>query len=135
MSGCLYVVSTPIGNLKDITYRAIEVLKESEFILAEDTRETQKLFSYYGINKKLISCFSSNEAKRCEEVFVKINNGAKVSLVASRGTPTISDPGFFLIKSAVEKGIRVVPIPGPVAAIAAVAASGLPADDFIFVGF
>lgn len=135
MTGILYIVSTPIGNLKDITLRAIETLKSVDFILCEDTRETQKLLNHYEIKKDLVSFTSHNEHKKTPQIIEKIKEGKNIALVSTRGTPCISDPGFFLIKSAVENNLKLIPIPGPSAFLTGLVASGFPTDDFIFLGF
>ena len=124
LSPAIYVVSTPIGNLSDITFRAIEVLKKSDYILCEDTRHSLKLLNFYNIKNKLISFHKFNEKKNCDEIFNDIRNGKSISLISDAGTPLISDPGEFLIKSARNLGIQVIPIPGPSATIAAISVSG-----------
>jgi len=134
--GELYVVATPIGNLKDITLRALEVLKEVPVIACEDTRRTLKLLSHYGIEgKKLISYHEHNEREAAERIVNLLKEGLSVALVSDAGTPTISDPGYRLVRRAREKGIKVVPLPGPSAVVAALSASGLPTDRFLFYGF
>lgn len=135
MSGRLYVVSTPIGNLKDITLRALEVLKSVSFIAAEDTRVTRGLLAYFGISKPLVSFFEGNRAKRSEEILRRLQNGEDAALVSSAGTPLLSDPGYFLVQRALAEGLSVSPIPGASSALSALVASGLPCDDFIFLGF
>lgn len=131
----LYVVATPIGNLEDITYRAIRVLKECAVIACEDTRHTRKLLDHYGIATRLVSYHEHNEAARTQELLILIRDGNSVALVSDAGTPLISDPGYRLVSAAVEAGVPVVPIPGPSAAIAALSASGLATDTFRFCGF
>jgi 16S rRNA (cytidine1402-2'-O)-methyltransferase len=133
--GELYIVATPIGNLEDITLRALRVLKEASLIACEDTRQTQKLLNHYGITTRSVSYHAHNESERAEELLRELQNGARVALVSDAGMPGISDPGFRVIALAVERGIAVVPIPGPTAFVAAVAASGLPTDSFRFGGF
>ena len=134
--GELYVVATPIGNLKDITLRALEVLKEVPVIACEDTRRTLKLLSHYGIEgKKLIAYHEHNEREAEERIVNLLKEGLSVALVSDAGTPTISDPGYRLVKRAREEGIKVVPLPGPSAVVAALSASGLPTDRFLFYGF
>ena len=133
--GRLYVVATPIGNLEDITLRALRTLKEAELIACEDTRQTQKLLSHYGISTATISYHEHNEAQRAEELVGKLETGSSVALVSDAGMPGISDPGYRVIALAIERGIPVVPIPGPSAFVAALAASGLPTDSFRFGGF
>jgi 16S rRNA (cytidine1402-2'-O)-methyltransferase len=133
--GTLYVVATPIGNLEDITYRAVRVLKESDLIACEDTRHTAKLLHHYGIEKPTVSYHEHNEAARAEELVTKMEQGLNVAQVSDAGMPGISDPGYRVIKLAIERGVPVVPIPGASAVIAALAASGLPTDSFQFLGF
>ena len=134
LSPAIYVVSTHIGNLSDITFRAIEVLKKSDYILCEDTRHSLKLLNFYNIKNKLISFHKFNEKKNCDEIFNDIRNGKSISLISDAGTPLISDPGEFLIKSARNLGIQVIPIPGPSATIAAISVSGFDTK-FYFYGF
>ncbi|MBZ5524184.1 MAG: 16S rRNA (cytidine(1402)-2'-O)-methyltransferase [Acidobacteriia bacterium] len=134
-SGVLYLVATPIGNLEDITLRAVSVLKQAGLIACEDTRQTAKLLSHYGIDKPTISYHEHNEMRRAEELIAKLQSGISVALVSDAGMPGISDPGYRVVKLALEQGIRVVPIPGPSAALTALAASGLPTDAFEFRGF
>lgn len=135
MKGVLYVVSTPIGNLEDITLRALRVLKEADLIAAEDTRHTLKLLNHFGIKKPLISYWSAKEKARAEEITGKLKEGLSVALVTDAGTPGISDPGAVLIRKAIEEGVEAVSVPGPSASIAALSISGLPADEFTFIGF
>lgn len=135
MAGTLYIVATPIGNLEDITLRALRILKEVDLIACEDTRQTRKLLSRYSFSRPLISYFEHNKLTRGEVILERLIRGENVALVSDAGTPGISDPGYHLIVAAVEKGIPVVPIPGPSAAIAALSAAGLPTDRFLFVGF
>lgn len=135
MNGRLYVVATPIGNLKDITIRALEILKSVKYIACEDTRNTRKLLSFFGISgKKLISYHDYNEEKIAPRV-LKILENEDVALVSDAGTPCISDPGYNLVKLCREKNIQVVPIPGAFAGAAALSVSGVPSDKFLFVGF
>ena len=134
-SGILYIVATPIGNLADITLRALDVLKTVDLIAAEDTRHTRKLLSHYGISAKLISCNEHNERARADELVQRLTAGASVALLSDAGTPTVSDPGYRVLQAAIAADIRVVPIPGPSAAMTALSASGLPSDTFLFVGF
>ena len=129
------MVSTPIGNLKDITIRAIEVLKSVDLILCEDTRHAKKFLSHYSIDKPLLSYFEGNEKKRAEEVLKLLKEGKEIALISDAGTPAISDPGYRLIRAAREENIEVIPVPGPSAAIAALSVSGLPTDRFLFEGF
>src|SRR5579863_4022720 len=133
--GVLYIVATPIGNLEDITYRATRILKEVDVIACEDTRQTRKLLDHYGIEKPLVSYHEHNETQRAQELIARIKAGATVAQVSDAGMPGISDPGYRVVKLALESGIRVVPIPGPSALIAALAAGGLPTDTFEFHGF
>ncbi len=135
MAGRLYVVGTPIGNLEDITLRALRVLGEVAAVACEDTRQTIKLLNRYGIRKPLISYFQPMEGRRVPEIIRLLKDGSDVALVSDAGTPGISDPGFPLIREALKGGIPVVPVPGPSAATAALSASGLPTHRFLFVGF
>lgn len=134
-SGKLFVVATPIGNLEDITFRAVRVLGEAEVIACEDTRQTLKLLTRYGLKKRLVSYFHPHEGRRIPEIIGLLKGGKDVALVSDAGTPGISDPGFPLIREALKEKIRVVPIPGPSAVAAALSASGLPTHRFLFVGF
>jgi 16S rRNA (cytidine1402-2'-O)-methyltransferase len=133
--GILYVVATPIGNLEDITLRAIRVLKEVDLIASEDTRKLKILLKRYEIEKPTISFFEGNEEKRTQELLKLLQKGKHIALLSEAGTPTISDPGYKLVKVASENNIRIIPIPGPNAAITALSASGLPTDSFSFFGF
>ena len=133
--GTLFVVATPIGNLEDITYRAVRVLKEADLIACEDTRHTAKLLAHYGIDKPTVSYHEHNEAARAEELVAKLTAGLNVAQVSDAGMPGISDPGYRVIGLAIERGIQVVPIPGASAVVTALAASGLPTDCFQFLGF
>jgi 16S rRNA (cytidine1402-2'-O)-methyltransferase len=135
MNGKLYIVSTPIGNLKDITLRALETLQDVEFILCEDTRITSRLLNHYNISKKLISFNAVSEKKKIPNVIARIRSGDNCALVSDAGTPAISDPGVRLISEAIKEQIDVVPIPGTSAVITALTISGLPTDSFIFEGF
>jgi len=134
-AGRLYIVATPIGNLEDITYRAVRVLGEADLIACEDTRQTRKLLEHYGIHKPTISYHEHNEAERSAELTSRLAAGAIIALVSDAGVPLISDPGYRLVNAAIKAGIPVEPVPGPSAAIAALAASGLPTDAFHFGGF
>lgn len=134
-SGTLYIVATPIGNLGDITLRALEILKSVAIIATEDTRHTKKLLTHYNIHTPMISCFEHNEQMRSEEIISYVRQGKDVALVSEAGTPVISDPGYRLISEAVNAGVHLVPIPGATAAISALSVSGLPTDKFFFVGF
>src|SRR5256714_12058480 len=131
----LYLVATPIGNLEDITLRALRVLKECDVVAAEDTRRTGQLLKYFGISQPLLSYFQFNEAKRSEQIIERLGRGEKVALVTDAGSPGISDPGERVVKAAIAAGFRVEPVPGPSALVAALTASGLPADEFHFIGF
>ncbi|MEM7798404.1 MAG: 16S rRNA (cytidine(1402)-2'-O)-methyltransferase [Chloroflexota bacterium] len=130
----LYLIATPIGNLEDITFRAVRILGEVDLIAAEDTRHTQKLLNHYEIKTPLISFHEYSDERRIDELIHHMGNGT-VALVSDAGTPLISDPGYRLVQAAINMGIDVVPIPGPSAAITALAASGLPTDRFLFLGF
>src|ERR1035441_6753754 len=134
-TGCLYLVATPIGNPADITLPAIRILKEVDLIACEDTRQTQKLLQHYGIQKELVSYHEHNELTRAPELVIELEQGAKAALVSDAGTPVISDPGHRLVTLCLRHHISVVPIPGPCAFVAALAASGLPSEEFLFVGF
>jgi 16S rRNA (cytidine1402-2'-O)-methyltransferase len=133
--GILYLVATPIGNREDISFRALATLKQVDFILAEDTRHTSPFLAHFGIQKPLIALHAHNEAQQSEEMLLRLLAGEHAALVSDAGTPLISDPGFVLVRMAREKGVQVVPIPGACALIAALSASGVPADAFTFVGF
>ena len=134
-NGCLYLVATPIGNLEDITVRALRILGEADLIACEDTRQTAKLLRHYNIDKKTVSYHEHNEMTRAAELVIGLEEGAKVALVTDAGTPGISDPGHHLISLCLRHKIPIVPIPGPSAVIAALTASGLPTEEFLFVGF
>lgn len=131
----LYLVATPIGNLEDITLRALRVLKQADLIACEDTRQTQKLLDHFDIRKPLVSYHEHNEAARTAELIERMQRGESVALVSDAGTPLVSDPGYRLVAAAIEHGLPVVPLPGPSAAMAALVASGLPTDQFRFAGF
>jgi 16S rRNA (cytidine1402-2'-O)-methyltransferase len=133
--GCLYLVATPIGNLEDITLRALRILREADQIAAEDTRHTQKLLSHYEISRPLVSYHEHNEMTRAPELLIALEQGAKIALVSDAGMPLVSDPGHRLVTLCVRHQIPVVPIPGPSALLAALSASGLPNEEFLFVGF
>ena len=133
--GCLYVVATPMGNLADITLRALEVLQSVDIVAAEDTRKTRRMLSHHGIQQKLISYHEHNEDRRTKELMARITKGEDIALVSDAGTPGISDPGYRLIFAATESGIRVVPIPGVSALTTALSAAGMPTDAFVFAGF
>jgi 16S rRNA (cytidine1402-2'-O)-methyltransferase len=131
----LYLVATPIGNLEDITLRALRILKEVDLIACEDTRQTQKLLNHYGIEKRTVSYHEHNEMTRAAELIVDVERGASIALVTDAGMPGISDPGFRLIALAIRHHVPVVPVPGATAFLAALVASGLPTDSFRFSGF
>jgi 16S rRNA (cytidine1402-2'-O)-methyltransferase len=134
-TGRLYVVATPIGNLADITLRALRVLGEVDVIAAEDTRTTRKLLAHHGIRTPLVSYHEHNESLRTPELLGRLQAGESVALVSEAGTPLISDPGYRLVQLAIAQGITVVPIPGPAAVVAAITVAGLPTDRFVFEGF
>ncbi len=135
MSGTLYVVATPIGNLEDITLRALRILKEAAAVACEDTRHTGLLLARYQVSNRLISYYQPREGQRIPLIIGLLKEGKDVALVSDAGTPAVSDPGFRLVREAVKEGIRVVPIPGPCAAVAALSAAALPTHKFIFAGF
>lgn len=133
--GTLFVVSTPIGNLEDITLRALRILKEVDLIAAEDTRRTGLLLKHFGIETSLTSYFEGNELEKAKWLINRLKEGKRVALVSNAGTPGISDPGYRLVRLAIETGIPVIPVPGPSAIITALSISGLPTDAFLFKGF
>lgn len=133
--GALFVVATPIGNLEDITFRAVRILKEADVIACEDTRRTQGLLQHYGIPSRTLSYHEHNELTRAPEIILLMEQGSRVALVSDAGTPVISDPGYRLVKLALRHGFPVIPIPGPSAIIVSLVASGLPVDHFRFLGF
>ena len=133
--GCLYLVATPIGNLADFSPRAQSVLRDSDIIACEDTRVTQKLLSHIGLSKPLVSYREENERKQTPQLILEMVSGKKIALVSDAGFPSVSDPGFCLVRQCRREGFEVVPIPGPNAAITALAASGLPTHNFLFLGF
>ncbi len=135
MSGTLYIIGTPIGNMEDLSYRATRLLKEVAIIAAEDTRHTKKLLMHYQIDTPLTSYHDFNKEEKSHVLISKLKEGQSIALVADAGTPTISDPGYYLIHQAGLLGIAISPIPGPTAAIAALSISGLPTDRFAFEGF
>lgn len=135
MNGELYIVATPIGNLNDITIRALETLKNVDYIAAEDTRHTLKLLNYFDISKPLISYYKENEKTKSEVIIEKLEEGKNIALVSDAGTPGISDPGEEVIKKAIERNIKVIPIPGACAAINAIICSGFSTKEFEFIGF
>jgi 16S rRNA (cytidine1402-2'-O)-methyltransferase len=134
-AGTLYLVATPIGNLEDITLRALRVLRECDLVAAEDTRRTGQLLKHFGLSKPLLSYFQFNEARRSEAIIERLRQGAKVALVTDAGSPGISDPGERVVRAARAAGLRVEPVPGACALVAALTASGLPTDEFHFIGF
>jgi 16S rRNA (cytidine1402-2'-O)-methyltransferase len=133
--GTLYLVATPIGNLEDITLRALRVLMQCDLVAAEDTRHTWYLLKMFGIRKPMVSYFQFNEATRSEEIVARLRRGEKIALVTDAGTPGISDPGTRVVKSALAAGLRVEAVPGPCALVAALSASGLDTGEFHFLGF
>ena len=135
MPGTLYLVATPIGNLSDITHRALQVLRDVDVIACEDTRHTHKLLSHYGITTKTISYHEHNEQQRAAQLIDQLKEGQNIAIVSDAGTPSISDPGFRLVRAAIENEVAVVPVPGPSALISALVAAGLPTDEFFFAGF
>lgn len=134
-TGTLYIIATPIGNLEDMTYRAVRILGEVDLIAAEDTRHSLKLLNHFGISRPLTSYFDHNQQIKGERILNALRQGKSVALISDAGTPCVSDPGFQLVHDAVAENIPVVPVPGACAAIAALAASGLPTDSFTFAGF
>lgn len=134
-NGTLYIVATPIGNLEDMTFRAVRILKEADLIAAEDTRHSRKLLTHFGISKPITSYFDHNKQVKGAMILEKLRQGLSVALVSDAGTPCISDPGYQLVFDALRSGIPVVPIPGACAAVTALSASGLPTDSFVFEGF
>lgn len=133
--GTLYVVSTPIGNLDDITLRAIHVLGNVDLVAAEDTRKTKFLLDHFSLSKPLVSYHSHNERRRVSELLQKLDAGMSVALVTDAGTPGISDPAYLVVRASIDRGIPVIPVPGPSAAVTALIVSGLPTDRFVFEGF
>jgi 16S rRNA (cytidine1402-2'-O)-methyltransferase len=135
MSGTLYIVATPIGNLEDITQRALRVLREVDLVACEDTRHTQRLLNHFGIKTKTVSYHEHNERERSEELCRLLESGKNIALVSDAGTPLVSDPGFRVVNAAIERDFSIVAIPGAAAFVAALVASGMPVDQFLFVGF
>jgi 16S rRNA (cytidine1402-2'-O)-methyltransferase len=135
MTGKLYIVATPIGNLEDITLRALRVLRECSLIACEDTRQTRKLLEHFGIATPMVSYHDHNEVGRAAELVTKMEDGANVALVSDAGTPLVSDPGYRLVRAAIDVAVPVIPIPGASAALSALSAAGLPSDAFRFCGF
>lgn len=135
MSGTLYIVATPIGNLEDMTFRAVRILREVDLIAAEDTRHSRKLLSHFGITTALTSYYDHNQALKGERILATLREGKQVALISDAGTPCISDPGYQLVRDALAEGVKVVPIPGACAAVTALSAAGLPTNSFTFAGF
>ncbi len=135
LTGTLYIVATPLGNLSDITFRAIDTLKQVDLIAAEDTRYSKRLLNHYEITTRLISCHEHNEVQKTPKLISELKNGNDIALISDAGTPTISDPGYKLVQAVTKEGISVIPIPGCSAAIAGLSVSGLPTDSFLFIGF
>ncbi len=135
MPGTLYIVATPIGNLEDITFRAVRILKQVDLIAAEDTRHSRKLLEHYGITTPVTACHEHNEAVRLDDFISRLKNGTDIALISDAGTPLISDPGYRIVSRASKQDVPVVPIPGCNAAIAGLSAAGLPTDSFRFLGF
>src|SRR5579885_610607 len=134
-AGVLYVVATPIGNLEDITLRALRVLREVDLVAAEDTRRTRALLAHHGIRRPLASYYDAVERERAPAIVERLRAGATVALVSDAGTPGIADPGYHLVRGALAAGVRVVPVPGPSAVTAIVSVAGIPAERFVFEGF
>lgn len=135
MAGTLYVVATPIGNLEDITLRALRVLREVDLIACEDTRHTARLLAHFNIHRPTTSYHEHNEAEKAERLLEKLESGLQIALVSDAGTPCISDPGYRIVRGAHQRGVRVIPVPGPCSFIAALSASGRASDAFTFLGF
>jgi 16S rRNA (cytidine1402-2'-O)-methyltransferase len=135
VKGTLYIVSTPLGNLEDVTLRALRILKEVDLVAAEDTRHSLKFLNHFGIKKPLISYWGEKEKLRADETLQRLKDGKAVALISDAGTPGISDPGTLLIQKAIEEGINVIPVPGPSAVIAALSLSGFRTEEFTFFGF
>jgi len=133
--GTLYIVATPVGNLEDITFRAVKMLKQVDLIAAEDTRHSKKLLSHYDIKTKLVSCHEHNEANKTPQIIAHLKNGLDIALISDAGTPSISDPGYNLVRAVAREKLPIIPIPGCSAAIAGLSVSGLPTDSFLFLGF
>ena len=134
-SACLYLIPTPIGNFDDITIRSLNILKQVDFILCEDTRETGKLLSYFGIKKKLVSCHEYNELQRSDDVVKELRNGKNIGLVTDQGSPIISDPGFIVVRCVIDAGFNVIGLPGATAFVPALISSGINPSPFLFYGF
>ncbi len=134
-NGTLYIVATPLGNLEDITFRAIKVLKNADLIAAEDTRHSKKLLSHYNIRTKLVACHEHNEMNKTPRIIAQLKKGLDIALICDAGTPGISDPGYHLVKTVAKEKLPIIPIPGCSAVIAGLSVSGLPTDSFLFLGF
>ncbi len=134
-TGTLYIVATPIGNLEDMTFRAVRILKEADLIAAEDTRHSRKLLTHFGISTSLTAYHDHNESLKTPHLLERLKSGLSVALITDAGTPCIADPGYRIVRAAAQEGIRVVPVPGSSATMAALSASGLPTDEFTFAGF
>lgn len=135
LPGTLYIVATPVGNLEDITFRAIKVLKQVDMIAAEDTRHSKKLLAHYGITTKMVSCHEHNEISKTPQLIARLQEGQNIALISDAGTPGISDPGYTLVRAVAKENLPIIPIPGCSAAIAGLSVSGLPTDSFLFLGF
>ena len=133
--GTLYIVATPIGNLEDITFRAVKILKQVDLIAAEDTRHSKKLLSHYEIKTNLVSCHEHNEINKTPQFITHLKNGLDIALISDAGTPSISDPGYKLVAAVAKENLSIIPVPGCSAAIAGLSVSGLPTDSFLFLGF
>jgi 16S rRNA (cytidine1402-2'-O)-methyltransferase len=133
--GVLYIVATPIGNLADISQRALDILKSVDLVAAEDTRHSQKLLAHYGINQQMMALHEHNERERANEIINRVLSGQSIALISDAGTPLISDPGYFLVRMAHDANLRIVPVPGASAMVTALSAAGLPTDHFWFEGF
>ena len=134
-AGVIYLVATPVGNLEDITLRALRTLREVALIACEDTRHSSRLLHHFEIDTPVVSCHEHNEARRAAELVARALAGESIAVISDAGTPAISDPGFRVVRAAVDAGVRVVPVPGPSAVLTALSASGLPTQDFAFAGF
>ena len=133
--GTLYIVATPMGNLEDVTFRAVKVLKQVDLIAAEDTRHSKKLLAHYGIVTRLVSCHEHNEMNKTPQLITHLKNGVDIALICDAGTPGISDPGYNLVKAVARGKLPIIPIPGCSAATAGLSVSGIPTDSFLFLGF
>ncbi|UCB55186.1 MAG: 16S rRNA (cytidine(1402)-2'-O)-methyltransferase [Thiotrichales bacterium] len=134
-SAALFLVATPIGNLGDISFRALETLKSVDLVAAEDTRHSKRLLQHFGIRTRMVACHEHNEDQQTPVLIESMRNGQSIALISDAGTPLVSDPGYRLVQAALSENIRVIPVPGPCAAIAALSVSGLPTDRFVFEGF